>query len=262
MTTDSLLTITDLHVSFKNQLGLHPVLCGVNLTVNKGEILALVGESGCGKSVTAQAILGLLGHSGQITQGQIYFEESPLDPANNKQMKCIRGKKIGMIFQDPMTALNPTLSVGWQIAEMLIQHESVSKSAARLGAIELLLRVGIGEATKRYDAYPFEMSGGMKQRVMIAMALACGPSLLIADEPTTALDVTIQAQILNLLKDIQQSTGMGLLLITHNLAIVASLCNRAAVMLKGKIVETNQVDLLFKEPQHDYTAALLENSYR
>ena len=257
-----ILIIEDLHVSFRSHQGLHPILCGVDLTLYKGETLALVGESGSGKSVTAQAILQLLGNSGVITNGQIIFENEALHTKTQKEMQAVRGKKIGMIFQDPMTALNPTLTVGHQIAEMLTIHDNLPKREAKLKTIELLSRVGIPDPIRRYDTYPFEMSGGMRQRVLIAMALSCNPCLLIADEPTTALDVTIQAQILDLLRDIQQETGMSLLLITHDLAIVASLCDRAAVMNGGRIVETNTVDQLFNHPQHPYTYALLEDANR
>lgn len=258
MTKRSILTIHDLHVSYRTHSYLQPVLCGVNLEIYAGEALALVGESGSGKSVTAQAILNLLGPNGVIIQGQVFFEGTALHIKSSKEMEAIRGKRIGMIFQDPMTSLNPTLSIGKQIAEMLIVHEQLPKAAARHRAIELLKRVGIADAAHRYDAYPFQLSGGMRQRVLIAMALSCQPALLIADEPTTALDVTIQAQILELLRQIQQETGMSLLLITHDLAIVASLCDRAAVMNGGKIVETNTVEKLFSAPVHPYTCALLE----
>lgn len=259
MTTPiSILSIHDLHVSFKTNKGLEPVLCGVNLTIHAGEALALVGQSGSGKSVMSQAVLQLLGHSGVMTQGEIIFNGEPLHIKTNKAMEAFRGKKIGMIFQDPMTSLNPTLSIGWQIAEMLKVHEGLSGRSARLRAIELLKRVGIADAVSRYDAYPFQLSGGMRQRVLIAMAISCHPTLLIADEPTTALDVTIQAQILELLRAIQQETGMSLLLITHDLAIVASLCDRAAVMNGGKIVEIDTVENLFRSPKHPYTQALLD----
>lgn len=253
-----ILNIEDLHVSFKRNQLLHPVLFGINLDIYAGESVALVGESGSGKSVTAQAILQLLGNAGVITSGQIYFENELLQSKSQKEMTGIRGKKIGMIFQDPMTSLNPTLSIGWQIAEMLIVHQHLSPHAARLQAIALLKRVGIPDASQRYHAYPFELSGGMCQRVLIAIALSCQPTLLIADEPTTALDVTLQAQILQLLKEIRQETRMSLLLISHDLAIVASLCDRAAVMENGKIVEMNAVEKLFGNPQHPYTRRLLD----
>lgn len=258
----TILSIKDLHVSFKTDRGLQPVLCGVDLDVFQGEALALVGESGSGKSVTAQAVLQLLGRSGRYIKGEIFFKDTPLHSKSQKEMKAIRGKKIGMIYQDPMTSLNPTLSIGWQIAEMLVVHDGVSRRAARLRTMELLKRVGIADAAHRYDAYPFQLSGGMRQRVLIAMALACRPDLLIADEPTTALDVTIQAQILELLRQIQQEMGMTLLLITHDLAIVASLCTRVAVMDSGKIVEVGTVDHLFYSPQHPCTMALLEAKQR
>lgn len=253
----TLLSINDLHISFKSHHGPVPVLCGVNFTIGEGEALALVGESGSGKSVTAQAILQLLGNAGIHTKGEIFFENSPLHSKTQKEMQAIRGKKIGMVHQDPMTSLNPTMTIGWQIAEMLVVHDNVPRRTARLGAIELLKRVGIADAIHRYDAYPFQLSGGMRQRALIAMALACRPTLLIADEPTTALDVTIQAQILDLLREMRQETGMSLLLITHDLAIVASLCDRVAVMNGGRIVETNTVENLFYSPRHPYTTALL-----
>lgn len=253
-----LLCIKDLHLAFKTDEGLQPVLNGVDLTLYPGESLALVGESGSGKSVTAQAILQLLGNSAIRTKGSIAFNGEFLHTKSQKQMEAFRGKKIGMIFQDPMTSLNPTLTIGWQIAEMFVIHDHLSSRKARVEAIELLKLVGIPDAEERYHHYPFQFSGGMRQRALIAMALACRPDLLIADEPTTALDVTIQAQILELLKQIQQEKGMGLLLITHDLAIVASLCSRAAVMNQGKIVEENTVENLFNSPQHPYTSGLLE----
>jgi len=258
MTTSTpILQLDDLHVSFKVHQGLQPILCGVNLTLYPGEALALVGESGSGKSVTAQAILQLLDHAGTITKGCISFEGEPLLTKNYKEMQAIRGKKIGMVFQDPMTSLNPTLSVGWQIAEMLVVHNRLSRRAAKYEAMALLEQVGIADAAQRYYAYPFQLSGGMRQRVLIAMALSCNPSFLIADEPTTALDVTIQAQILELLRTLQQERGMSLLLITHDLAIVASLCDRVAVLNGGKIIEVNSVENLFHMPQHPYTCALI-----
>lgn len=258
-----LLSISDLHVSFKSthQL-LQPVLSGVNFNVFSGETLALVGKSGSGKSVTAQAILQLLGQAGTMTRGQISFEGEILNTKTQKEMRYIRGKKIGMIFQDPMTSLNPILSIGWQIAEMLTLHEHLPRKAARLRAIELLKKVGIPDAVIRYDFYPFQLSGGMRQRVLIAIALSCHPKLLIADEPTTALDVTTQTQILELLKEIQEETQMSLLLISHDLAVVASLCDRVAVMNSGKIVEINTIENIFNSPQHPYTLALLNAKQR
>ncbi len=266
MTPNSpLLSIEDLHLSFSTAYGLKAVVHGINLTVNAGEAVALVGESGSGKSVTAKAIIQLLGQHGHITKGQIWFQGLPLHEATPKQMQAVRGKQIGMIFQDPMTSLNPTMPVGIQIAETLRAHEGLSSRCAKRRSVELLACVGMAEPARRYGAYPFQLSGGMRQRVMIAIALACRPLLLIADEPTTALDVTIQAQILDLLQLLRRETGMGLLLITHDLGVVAGVCDRAVVMQQGVIVETAAVDRLFSSPQHPYTRALLSarqgNSY-
>lgn len=257
-----ILAIEDLHVSLKTSQGLQPILHGVDFAINHGESFALIGGSGSGKSVTVQSVLQLLGPAGLITQGAIRFQNEPLHTKTMKEMQKVRGKKIGMIFQDPMTSLNPTLSVGWQIAEAIRVHEPLSSHAARLRAIELMRHVGIADAEQRYQSYPFQLSGGMRQRIMIAIALACNPSLLIADEPTTALDATIQAQILELLKRIRQERGMSLLLITHDLGVVAALCDRAAVMDRGKIVETDTVENIFSAPRHPCTKALLEAKRR
>jgi len=252
-----LLKVFDLHVAFQSAGQSIPILNGVDFEIGKGEAFALVGESGSGKSMTALSILQLLDPSGKILKGAISFEGESLHMKNFREMQKIRGKKIGMVFQDSLTSLNPSLSVGWQIAESLVYHENLSRRAARGRALELLELVGISDPKSRYGAYPFQLSGGMRQRIMLAIALACSPSLLIADEPTTALDMTVQAQVLDLLQTIQQEYGMGLLLITHDLGIVASICNRAAVMHKGKIVETADVQTLFYAPKHPYTRALL-----
>lgn len=252
-----LLTISDLHLNFNTVRGPQSILCGVDLQIGKGESLGLVGESGCGKSVTAQAIMGLLGPSSCITNGEIVFQDEKIHAKTNREMQEVRGKKIGMVFQDPMTSLNPTLTIGWQIAESLVYHEGYTHRDARKRAIELLELVDISDPETRYSAYPFQLSGGMRQRVMIAMALACNPALLIADEPTTALDVTVQAEILDLIQRVREKTGMALLLITHDLGIVAGTCDRMAVMHKGTIVETAIVETLFASPQHPYTRTLL-----
>lgn len=257
MTCPPLLTISDLHLHIATSQGTQPILNGVDLQLNPGEAIALVGESGSGKSVTAQAIMRLLSNPCCITKGEILFHGEQLLEKTNKQMQQIRGKKIGMIFQDHMTSLNPTLSIGWQIAESIIFHEGISHSAAKKRSIELLELVGISDPQKRYKAYPFQLSGGMRQRVMIAIALACHPDLLIADEPTTALDVTVQAEILDLLHHLRKLKGMALLLITHDLGVVASTCQRVAVMYKGVIVETRITEDLFIDPQHPYTQKLL-----
>jgi ABC-type dipeptide/oligopeptide/nickel transport system ATPase component len=252
-----LLKVSDLAIDFSTENGLQRVVHSVNFELNRGEVLGLVGESGSGKSVTAQAILQLLGSTGMITNGHIWFEEEPLHNKSRKEMQRIRGNKIGMVFQDPMTSLNPTLRVGAQIAESLMYHENMSWKQAKSHTIELLTLVGIADPSQRFEAYPFQLSGGMRQRIMIAMALACNPLLLIADEPTTALDVTVQAQILELLKSFRKSTQMAMLLITHDLGVVAGICDRVAVMQKGTVVETADVDTLFSSPQHPYTRELL-----
>jgi len=257
MPNSPLLTISDLHVEFVSGDKRTPVLHGISLDILQGETLALVGESGSGKSITALAILQLLGSSGRISKGEITFQKESLQTKDQKEMQKVRGKKIGIIFQDPMTSLNPTLSIGWQIAEGIIYHESISYKAAKLRAIEFLDLVGIADPKTRYDSYPFQLSGGMRQRVMIAIALACNPLLLIADEPTTALDATIQIQILELLKQIQRDTKMSLLLITHDLGVVANTCDRVAVMQHGHIVETATIEKLFTAAEHPYSQALL-----
>lgn len=253
---NALLEIKNLHVAISTDDCIQPIVCGVDLALAHGETLALVGESGSGKSVTAQAILQLLGPSVSITAGSILFKGEALHSKNANEMRALRGKEIGMIFQDPLSALNPTLSIGWQIAEMLVVRERLSRRMAKQQAIDLLKKVGIADAAQRYDAYPFQLSGGMRQRACIAMALACRPALLIADEPTTSLDATIQAQVLDLLKQLQKETGMGLLLITHDLGVVAALCDRAAVMNRGKIVEAGTAEEVFYAPKHPYTQAL------
>lgn len=253
-----LLSILDLHVHFITSQAHAHIVKGINLNLFRGEAVALVGESGCGKSVTAQAIMHLLDPNISKVSGEIWFENHPLHLMNEKQLQGFRGKKIGMVFQDPSTSLNPTMKIGWQISEALIHHQKLSKSAARKEAMELLEKVGFSDPEIRFNAYPFQLSGGMRQRVGIAIALACSPMLLIADEPTTALDVTVQAQILDLLRNICKSTEMSLLLITHDLGVVAGMCDRMAVMKSGEIVEQGSVDTLFYSPAHPYTQILTE----
>lgn len=252
-----LLKLRNLHVSFLTAQGTLPVLHGISLEIAPGEAFALIGESGSGKSVTAQAVMQLLGTGGRITSGEILFHNESLHNKTSRQMQGVRGKKIGMVFQDPMTSLNPTLLVGRQITESLMYHDGLSAAAARKQAIELLAHVGIADPAARFNDYPFQLSGGMRQRVMIAMAIACKPLLLIADEPTTALDVTVQAQILELLSKTKREIGMSVLLITHDLGVVASICDRAAVMRRGAIVETGDVASLLLKPNHPYTRSLL-----
>lgn len=257
-TATPLLSINDLHISIDSFDDTTEILHGVNLQLFPGEALALVGESGSGKSVTAQAILRLLGPAATITRGEIMFDGIPLHKASEKQMQSIRGCRIGMIFQDPMTSLNPTMTVGRQISEVLKLHEGLSTQEAQEVSIELLHSVGIRDPRERYKSYPFQLSGGMRQRVLIAMAVACRPDLLIADEPTTALDVTIQVQILDLLRTLLAERSMSLLFITHDLSLVSRLCQRVAVMHEGRVVETADADALFANPQNDYTRSLLQ----
>ncbi|WP_141603590.1 ABC transporter ATP-binding protein [Terrilactibacillus laevilacticus] len=257
---DNILELKDLHVSFDTFSGEVQAVRGVNLELKKGETLAIVGESGSGKSVTSKTIMGLIPKPpGKIKNGEILFEGKDLLKLSNKEMQRVRGKEISMIFQDPMTALNPTMKVGKQIMEGLIKHQNMSKSDAKKRAIELLELVGIPNPDARVDQYPHEFSGGMRQRVVIAIALACNPKVLIADEPTTALDVTIQAQILDLMKDLQDKTGTAIVLITHDLGVVANLAQKVAVMYGGKVVETGTVDEIFYNPKHPYTWGLLSS---
>jgi oligopeptide/dipeptide ABC transporter ATP-binding protein len=253
--THPLLSIRDLRVEFETDAGPVPAVRGVDLQLEEGETVALVGESGCGKSVTALSIMRLM--SGRVAGGQIDFRGQNLASLSEPAMRRVRGAQIGMIFQEPMTSLNPVFKIGRQIEEVLTLHQGLSPSAARGQALELLGRVGIPSPAARLEQYPHELSGGMKQRVMIAIAIACRPALLIADEPTTALDVTIQAQIMVLLRSLQRELGMAVLLITHDLGLVAHFAERVNVMYAGKIVEHGGVREIFKQPAHPYTRALL-----
>ena len=253
----SLLEVRDLRVEFGTYGGVVKAVRGVSLELERGKTLGVVGESGCGKSVTFQAAMGLIpSPPGRVTGGSVRFDGVELVGAPLAALNRIRGKDVGMIFQDPMTSLNPTMKVGKQITEALRFHEGISGSAARERAVELLERVRIPEARVRADHYPFQFSGGMRQRVMIAMAIACRPKLLVADEPTTALDVTVQAQILDLLKDLQRESGMAIVLITHDLGVVARMADDVAVMYAGQIVERGSVDDVFYRPAHPYTLGL------
>ncbi|PHA01436.1 peptide ABC transporter ATP-binding protein [Bacillus pseudomycoides] len=254
----TLLEVKDLHVSFDTHAGEVQAVRGVTFELKKGETLAIVGESGSGKSVTSKALMGLIPTPpGRIKNGEIVFDGRDLTKLTEKEMQQIRGKEIAMIFQDPMTSLNPTMTIGNQIMEGLIKHQGMSKADARKVALELLDLVGIPNPEARLKQYPHQFSGGMRQRVVIAMALACNPKLLIADEPTTALDVTIQAQILELMKDIQQKTEAAIIFITHDLGVVANVADRVAVMYAGKVVEIGTVDEVFYNPKHPYTWGLL-----
>lgn len=260
---EPILQVKDLHVSFKVKGGEVKAVRGMNFEVNKGETVAIVGESGSGKSVTAQTIMQLIpSPPSKIDKGEIIFQGKDLLKFNSKQMEKVRGKDIGMIFQDPMTSLNPTIKVGKQITEVLIKHQKMSASEAKKQGVEMLKLVGIKNAESRFNQYPHEFSGGMRQRVMIAIALACRPSLLIADEPTTALDVTIQAQIMDVMKDIQQRLGTSIILITHDLGVVAGIADRVVVMYAGEIVESGTKMEIFKNPQHPYTKGLLRSMPR
>ena len=245
-----MLEVEDLTVSFNSYLGQVQAVRGVSFKVERGETVAIVGESGCGKSVTAQAIMQLTPSLTSQVTGSVIFEDENLLKKSKRAMRKIRGQKMGMIFQDPMTSLNPTMRIGKQIREAGVSRDE---------ALELLELVEISSPEKRLLQYPHELSGGMRQRVMIAIALACNPKLLIADEPTTALDVTIQAQILELIKNIQKERGMSLILITHDLGIVAGSCDRVLVMYGGKIVESGSVDQIFQSPAHPYTKGLLRS---
>ncbi|MEH6941405.1 ABC transporter ATP-binding protein [Bacillus sp. JJ722] len=253
-----ILQIEDLHVRFKTFGGEVQAVRGVTFDLYKGETLAIVGESGCGKSVTSQSIMRLIPTPpGRIHHGRILFKNKDLTKVPEKEMRDIRGVDISMIFQDPMTALNPTLTIGDQMTEGIRHHEGISKQAAREKALEMMKLVGIPSPDIRMKQYPHEFSGGMRQRIVIAMALVCEPHVLIADEPTTALDVTIQAQILDLFKDIQKRTSVSIILITHDLGVVASVADRVVVMYGGKIVEEGTRRDIFYQPQHPYTKGLL-----
>lgn len=262
---DLLLKVEDLETSFDLGSRVVKAVNGVSFTVKKGKTLGVVGESGCGKSVTAHTILQLLPRLGKINAGRItyYGEEEAVVlnrlERNGRKMRSIRGKEIGMIFQDPMASLNPVYTIGNQICETLLQHDAMSKKEAADRAVEMLSLLGIPSARARLKDYPHQFSGGMKQRVMIAMAMVCNPKLLIADEPTTALDVTIQAQILELMKDVQQKYDTSVILITHNMGIVSDMADEVAVMYMGKIVEFGTVEQVLGRPQHPYTRALLRS---
>jgi oligopeptide/dipeptide ABC transporter ATP-binding protein len=254
----ALLEVTDLRTHFFTREGVVQAVDGVSFSLDRGATLGLVGESGCGKSVTALSIMGLIPRPpAKIVGGSVDFEGRDLTQLSDKQLEAVRGAQVSMIFQDPMTSLNPTLTIGTQITETMRRHLDVSKDEARRRAVDLLGKVGISNAAARLSDYPHRFSGGMRQRVMIAIALSCNPKLLIADEPTTALDVTIQAQILDLLHDLQREYEMALILITHDMGVVAEVADEVAVMYAGQIVEQASVLELFDHPEHPYTEALL-----
>jgi peptide/nickel transport system ATP-binding protein/oligopeptide transport system ATP-binding protein len=255
--SERLLEVRDLEVSFVTEEGVVQAVDGVSFDLAAGEVLAVVGESGCGKSVTAMTLMGLTRSPNARFAGSVRYKGEELVTAQEEQLQRVRGAEIAMIFQDPMTSLNPVMRVGDQIVEQIQEHEGLPDAQARERTIELLERVGIPRARDRIDHYPFEFSGGMRQRVMIAMALSCNPSVLIADEPTTALDVTIQAQILERIRNLRDETGAAVILVTHDLGVVADIADRIAVMYAGRIVEQGTLDDIFYDPQHPYTWGLL-----
>ena len=257
--SETILSIENLRIHFETFAGEVQAIRGVNLKLQKGETLALVGESGSGKSVTAKSVMKLLSNNAVVKEGTITFKGENILEKNERDMQSIRGKEIAMVFQDPMTSLDPTMKIGKQITEVIIKHEKASKEEADKRAEELLELVGIPNAKERMKQYPHQFSGGQRQRIVIAIALACNPDVLIADEPTTALDVTIQAQILELLKELQQKFQMAIIFITHDLGVVANVADRVAVMYAGKVVEVGTADEVFYNPQHPYTWGLLRS---
>lgn len=258
--SDILLEVKNLKTQFRTDDGVITPVDDVSFYVRKGRTLGIVGESGCGKSVTSLSIMRLIQKPGEITQGEVLFNGKDLLKATDNEIRKIRGNEIAMIFQEPMTSLNPVFTIGNQIGEAIALHQgNLSKEQVKGRVIEILRKVGIPAAEERYDEYPHQLSGGMRQRVMIAMAISCNPSLLIADEPTTALDVTIQAQILDLMRNLQKDFDAGMILITHDLGVVAEMCQDVVVMYAGKIVEYGSVEDIFYRPKHHYTRGLLDS---
>ncbi len=260
--TSSLLEVKQLKTIFSSENGDVPAVNDISFTVNPGETVAIVGESGCGKSATSLSIMGLITDPGKVIAGEVLFEGSDLLSLSKKKLNRYRGNKMSMIFQEPMTSLNPVFTIGNQISEVIRKHQRVDKETAIKKSVEMLERVGISNASKVIKQFPHQLSGGMRQRVMIAIALACMPKLLIADEPTTALDVTIQAQILDLIKHLSEQQNTGVLLITHDLGVVAEMADRVIVMYAGEIVEETTVEELFDNPKHPYTMGLLGSTPR
>ena len=257
--SETLLEVQDLKTYFDTDMGVVKAVNGVSFSVAKGQTVGIVGESGCGKSMMSMSVMKLLPKNGRVAGGHIIFKGQDITGYTKEQMNKINGKEISIIFQEPMTSLNPVFTVGYQIAETLIFHEHLSKSQARKSSVEMIDRVGIPRAADIFNAYPHELSGGMRQRIMIAMALACRPELLIADEPTTALDVTIQAQILDLLRKMKDDFGMSIMMITHDLGVIAEMAEYVVVMYAGRIVERGPVLDIFKPPSHPYTIGLLRS---
>ena len=256
---EELLEVKGLHTSFFTHLGEVKAIRDVSFSVHKNEIVGIVGESGSGKSVTSLSIMGLLAHPGRVTGGEILFKGEDLTKVKKGRMRKIQGNQISMIFQDPMTSLNPLFTIGNQITEAILTHQKMTKAEAKKRAVEMLKLVGIPSPEKRYESFPHEFSGGMRQRAMIAMALSCEPDLLIADEPTTALDVTIQAQVLSLMKELNERLGTATILITHNLGCASSICDKIIVMYGGKVMEEGTTEEIFYEPRHPYTMGLLNS---
>ena len=259
MEQEPLLKVRDLHTSFFTPAGEVKAVNGVSFNLDRGKVLGIVGESGSGKSVTAYSIMQILASTGKIVSGSIKLDGQELVGADESVMKTVRGNKVSIIFQDPMTSLNPTYTIGHQLMEAIMLHTDRTKAQARERAIEMLKLVNVNEPEKRMKQYPFEHSGGMRQRVMIAMALACEPDILIADEPTTALDVTIQAQILELMQDLQRKLGMAIIMITHDLGVVAQMCDEVIVMYAGSICEQGTAEEIFYNPKHEYTKGLMRS---
>ncbi|MBQ7638103.1 MAG: ABC transporter ATP-binding protein [Clostridia bacterium] len=259
MNNEHLLSVQNLHTSFFTDNGEVQAVNGVSFNLDKGKVLGIVGESGSGKSVTAYSIMRILADTGKIVEGGIYFNGEDISKFSEKQMRDFRGKRCSIIFQDPMTSLNPVFTVGHQLIEAITLHTDKHGDEARKRAIELLTLVGINEPAKRLKQYPIEHSGGMRQRVMIAMALACEPDILIADEPTTALDVTIQAQILELMQNLQKQLGLAIIMVTHDLGVIAEMCDEIIVMYGGRVCERGTADEIFYNPHHEYTKGLLRS---
>ncbi len=257
--SEYLLQVKDLHTSFFTDSGEVKAVNGVSFNLEVGKTLGIVGESGSGKSVTAYSIMQILADTGKIVSGEVLYKGEDITKWNKKQMQGFRGKKCSIIFQDPMTSLNPVFTIGNQLMEAILLHTDRNKEQARERAIEMLTLVGVNEPEKRLKQYPHELSGGMRQRVMIAMALACEPDILIADEPTTALDVTIQAQILELMQELQKKMGMAIIMVTHDLGVIADMCDEIIVMYGGRVCERGTADAIFYDPRHEYTKGLLRS---
>ena len=257
--SEYLLQVKDLHTSFFTDSGEVKAVNGVSFNLEAGKTLGIVGESGSGKSVTAYSIMQILADTGKIVSGEVLYKGEDITKWNKKQMQGFRGKKCSIIFQDPMTSLNPVFTIGNQLMEAILLHTDRNKEQARERAIEMLTLVGVNEPEKRLKQYPHELSGGMRQRVMIAMALACEPDILIADEPTTALDVTIQAQILELMQELQKKMGMAIIMVTHALGVIADMCDEIIVMYGGRVCERGTADAIFYDPRHEYTKGLLRS---